>query len=308
MGESNNQGQQSQNANATGAGIPPTPPPGFNGNNDNGPAEPKSPSKKRRTIAIVVSGMLLLVAVVVVAMFATNSICFHEWSGASCKEPKTCTICGKTDGFARGHDFKKETCAEPKICKVCGLESGKPNNDHKVKEWTTDIEPTCTDVGEKHGSCSVCGETITGEVVTSPHTEGEWTVISDFAVSPSGNVVPGKKVLTCSVCGAEMMTKDYTIDLTMGQKNALKKAASYLSFTSFSYSRLVDQLEFEGFSNEDSIFAVDHCGADWNEQAAKKAESYLEFTSFSRDRLIDQLEFEGFTYDQAVYGVTAVGY
>lgn len=95
---------------------------------------------------------------------------------------------------------------------------------------------------------------------------------------------------------------------TTGQKNARAKATSYLSSSSFSYSGLIKQLEFEGFSTEEATYAVDKCGADWNEQAAKKAKSYLNSSSFSRDGLIKQLEFEGFTNAQAEYGVKAVGY
>lgn len=96
--------------------------------------------------------------------------------------------------------------------------------------------------------------------------------------------------------------------LTIGQKNALSKAKSYLGFSAFSHSGLITQLEYEGFSNEDSTYAVDNCGADWNEQAAKKAKSYLDMTSFSRASLIDQLIYEGFTSEQAEYGATKVGY
>lgn len=95
---------------------------------------------------------------------------------------------------------------------------------------------------------------------------------------------------------------------TIGQKNALKQAQSYLRFMPFSRAGLIEQLEFEGYSTEEAIYAVDACGADWNEQAAKQAESYIEFMAFSRDGLIEQLVFEGFSYDEATYGVTAVGY
>lgn len=96
--------------------------------------------------------------------------------------------------------------------------------------------------------------------------------------------------------------------MTMGQKNALGAAENYLSFMAFSRSGLIEQLEFEGYSIEDATFAVDNCGADWNEQAAKSAQNYLDMMSFSRQDLIDQLVFEGFTQEQAEYGVTAVGY
>ena len=91
-------------------------------------------------------------------------------------------------------------------------------------------------------------------------------------------------------------------------QNALSKAHDYLEYTAFSYSGLIDQLEYEKFSAEAATYAADNCGADWNEQAAKKAQNYLDFSSFSRQGLIDQLVYEGFTNEQAEYGVSAVGY
>jgi colicin import membrane protein len=95
-------------------------------------------------------------------------------------------------------------------------------------------------------------------------------------------------------------------EATTGEKNALSSALSYLDYSAFSYSGLVKQLEFEGFTNEQAVYGVDNCGADWNEQAALSAEQYLEYQSFSRDGLIDQLMFEGFTREQAEYGVEVV--
>jgi hypothetical protein len=97
-------------------------------------------------------------------------------------------------------------------------------------------------------------------------------------------------------------------DITTGQKNALSSARSYLEFSAFSYDGLIKQLEFESYSHEDAVFAVDNCGADWNEQAVKSAKSYLEMSSFSKDSLIEQLEYEGFTHEQAVYGAEQNGY
>lgn len=95
---------------------------------------------------------------------------------------------------------------------------------------------------------------------------------------------------------------------TMGERNALESAKSYLKYSAFSYSGLIDQLEYEGYSKAEATYAVDHCGADWNEQAALSAASYLKSSSFSKQGLIDQLEFEGFTHAQAVYGVEKNGY
>lgn len=99
-----------------------------------------------------------------------------------------------------------------------------------------------------------------------------------------------------------------TDNRTMGQRNALDKADSYLAFTAFSREGLIEQLEYEGFSHSDAVYGADNCGANWNQQAALKAQSYLDLSSFSRQGLIEQLEYEGFTHGQAVYGVEAVGY
>lgn len=98
------------------------------------------------------------------------------------------------------------------------------------------------------------------------------------------------------------------IELTVGQKNALKAAKNYLDLMPFSAKKLVEQLEFEGYSHDDSIFAVSNCGADWNQQAAKSAKGYLDMMAFSKEKLIEQLIFDGFTQEQAEYGASAVGY
>lgn len=103
-------------------------------------------------------------------------------------------------------------------------------------------------------------------------------------------------------------TTDEDESATVGEKQALGKAYDYLEYTAFSYTGLIEQLEFEGFSNSEATYAADNCGADWNEQAALKAQQYLEYSTFSRSELIDQLEFEGFTHSQAVYGAEQNGY
>ncbi len=94
---------------------------------------------------------------------------------------------------------------------------------------------------------------------------------------------------------------------TVSQKNAVRKAKSYLDLSGFSRKGLIKQLEFEKFSTEDATYAADAIGADWNEQAAKKAKSYLDLSGYSRASLIKQLEFEGFTNAQAAYGADKVG-
>lgn len=102
-------------------------------------------------------------------------------------------------------------------------------------------------------------------------------------------------------------TPEKTETITVEQRNALKSAKSYLSIMPFSYTGLISQLEYEGYSNAAATYAADNCGANWNEQALKSAESYLEYSAFSYTGLIDQLEFEGFTTKQATYGADKCG-
>ncbi len=96
--------------------------------------------------------------------------------------------------------------------------------------------------------------------------------------------------------------------VTTGEQNALQSATQYLNVMAFSYTGLIDQLTYEGYSDSEAKYAADHCGADWSEQAVKAAKQYLDIMSFSRQSLIDQLEYEGYAYDQASYAATQNGY
>lgn len=143
------------------------------------------------------------------------------------------------------------------------------------------------------GSCGQSGSKTNGEetpsaVATKPKEEDTTAVTSKTELKPSETTVPAD-------------------NSTTGEKNALKKAKNYLSFTAFSRTGLIAQLEYEGFSNAEATYAVDKCGADWKEQAEKKAKSYLQISAFSKKGLVEQLEYEGFTSDEATHGVDNCG-
>lgn len=200
-----------------------------------------------------------------------------------------------------GHQWEDATCEKPKTCAVCGKIEGEPL-EHTVNTYETILAPTCTVSGKQQGLCSLCGEMISKEVDKIAHIDDNtWIVIKN----PTDSSL-GEKATHCTVCGEIVQTS--TFDLSMEEKNAIKKAESYLSLMAFSRSGLINQLEYEGFSNSAATSAVDSIVVDWNEQAAKKAESYLSLMAFSRSGLIDQLKYEGFSNEQAEYGVTAVGY
>ncbi|MCM1046374.1 MAG: hypothetical protein NC417_12765 [Candidatus Gastranaerophilales bacterium] len=54
----------------------------------------------------------------------SGAVCTHTWSKATCTEPKTCSLCGETEGAALGHQWVEATFAEPKTCSLCGETEG----------------------------------------------------------------------------------------------------------------------------------------------------------------------------------------
>ena len=77
-------------------------------------------NKKKTTIIIVATGIIL-----VITGFIVYYTCYHRWDDATCTKPKTCSICGKTEGEALGHQWMDATCTEPQICSVCKETKGK---------------------------------------------------------------------------------------------------------------------------------------------------------------------------------------
>ena len=134
-------------------------------------------------------------------------------------------------------------------------------------------------------------------------------------VNQSGSVTgksSGKAVVTAKVgnkkykCTVTVKGSQSTPSGTPSQRNAIEKAKSYLRFSAFSAEGLVDQLEFEGFSESDARYAISHLNVNWNDQAVKKAKSYLNTSAFSKTGLQGQLEFEKFTEAEAEYAINNI--
>lgn len=98
------------------------------------------------------------------------------------------------------------------------------------------------------------------------------------------------------------------ISQTISQGQALEKAGEYLDFMPHSKSGLIEQLEYDKFSNADSNYAANNIDVNWNEQAAKRAKGYLKISPYSKQDLIDQLEYDGFSKEETLFGVTEAGF
>ena len=173
-------------------------------------------------------------------------------------------------------------------------------------------------------TCNVCGNEIAKSAKICPHCGAKnkkpfykkiwfWVLViiillgacsggNDEPINSTSNT--DNPVKTQDTQQPEPVQDD---NVTTGQKNALKSAKNYLAFTAFSYEGLIDQLEYEQYSTEEATYAVDNCGADWNEQALLCAKNYLDFSAFSYEGLIEQLEYEQFTSEQAKYAADNCG-
>ena len=172
----------------------------------------------------------------------------HDWNAdytidvkPTCTQPGSKSIhCSRCDATKdekeiapSGHKFgewkesKSANCEEggkeKHICSVCQFEEERdtaPLGHDWNDEYTTDVNPTCTQPGSKSIHCSRCDaiKDVT-EIEPTGHSFGEWTVSKD-----STCVAGGQKTRKCEICGyteyedtdinpdAHEWEEDYTID------------------------------------------------------------------------------------------------
>ena len=69
------------------------------------------------------------------------------------------------------------------------------------------------------------------------------------------------------------------------------------------YNQLISN--FDGFTSEESQYAVDNLNVDWKENALKTAQNYANNLNMSKDAIYNQLisNFDGFTPEDAQYAI-----
>ena len=100
--------------------------------------------------------MLLCALAMVLILLLAGCGCSHEWFAATCSAPKTCNLCGETEGESLPHTWIDANCTNAKTCTVCKATEGDP----LPHTWR---DATCTDAK----TCTVCKVTE-GEPL--PHT------------------------------------------------------------------------------------------------------------------------------------------
>lgn len=120
-----------------------------------------------------------------------------------------------------GHEWTEPTCTEAAICKRCKSTST-PALGHDVKEWKDTKKATCTEEGEKQGTCARCGETVTKTVPKIEHTPGKWEVSKKAGIDTEG--IRRKK---CTACGKVLEAEAYSLSEKERKNLYISKCKSY---------------------------------------------------------------------------------
>src|SRR3989344_1242457 len=83
---------------------------------------------------------------------------------------------------------------------------------------------------------------------------------SNVNVQPTGNVVNQQNTETITTPTTTPAVEEQSDKATLGERNALKSAQSYLKYSSFSKQELHDQLEYEGFTESQIQYALEQVG------------------------------------------------
>ena len=160
----------------------------------------KQKKKKKSKAGWVIVLLLLLIAGAVAYFMLGDPHLFCDWADATCSEPQTCRVCGKTRGEPLAHVWGEAACEKPITCVSCGFASG-ILQDHEWSEPTCQTPATCVRCNKESeeyaehqwsiatcavaASCTVCGES------SDQYGEHVW---ADATCT---------KAPTCTVCGLE---------------------------------------------------------------------------------------------------------
>ena len=263
--------------------------------------------KKRRTIGLSIA--LGIAAVLGLGIFLWANRHVHTWADAGCDTPKTCTVCGITEGSPKGHSWQPATCTAPETCSVCGATQGSP----LAHSWTaaTCTKPkTCSVCGATQGSplahswvaatctkpkkCSVCGK-IEGnsldhnwskETLTSPSTCSRCGKMRPMSTPKTGQVYISSDLY----CSSELTINASSESVYVKLKNSSGKDV-------FSFFARANQTTTVSVPSGNYRVYFAH-GTDW--YGPKYC--FGDATSYSKDN--ELLDFNSYTYTYTLYSVT----
>jgi len=164
--------------------------------------------------------------------------CQHTWTDATCTAPKTCSVCGATEGEALGHSWTDATCTAPKTCSVCGATEGEALG----HSWT---DATCT----APKTCSVCGATE-GEALGHSWTDATCAAPKTCSACGTTEGTVGDHTYVegvCDLCGAVESIPATPVVWNMSNAAAASQWQNAQAYTSTKPSVTTAEVTADGF-------------------------------------------------------------
>lgn len=230
----------------------------------------------------------------------------HTWRDATCTQPKSCTVCGATEGSALGH-------TDGEICSRCGqtttMTTGQYYAIQKAKshlEYSAYSRDALIDRlvredftrADAEYAADHCGANYFEQALREAKSHLKYSAYSRSELIERleyDDYTHEEAVYGADHCGANW------------KEQAVQEARDILKYTSYSRTGIIQYLKSEDFTNEEAVYGADNCGADWNAQAVEEAESYLKYLSASRKEVYEYLLSEDFTGAEATYGADHCG-
>ena len=141
--------------------------------------------------------VLLCALAMVLILLLAGCGCKHEWYAATCTSPKTCSLCGETEGEPLPHTWQDATCTAPKTCAVCQSTEGEPLP-HTWKNATCTDAKICTVCETTEGAA--LGHTWVDATCTAPKTCSVCQTTEGEAAGHKWEEATTEAPETCSVC------------------------------------------------------------------------------------------------------------
>ena len=158
------------------------------------------------------------------AIVALNIVCGHEWVDANCTTPKTCSVCGLTEGRELKHRWTAATCTSPQTCSVCQETEGTADPDaHNYVD----------------GICTVCEAPLEDNTTAAPALAGSATA-STLEAQHALYKLDLATVFTDGI--------SYTVSIDGGEAVAANRKFSYACPTSGNHSLVFTAINKNGTS------------------------------------------------------------
>lgn len=252
--------------------------------------------------------LLTAVMMLVLLLLLAGCGCEHEWVEADCVTPKTCSLCGETEGAPLGHTWAAADCTTAKTCEVCDETEGEALG-HTWEDATCVLPKKCATCHETEGEAlSHEWEEATTEApktcVNCQATEGSKLNTDPRFTTASTKELYGKWSCEVTVSGEMMGTTGYLDELECTYYYEFGKTGEvYYSVELHDYFAYIDalkaftvdetyrMLEEEGYSKAESDAAFE-------EYYGMSIQEYVDATydGISQEDILESLSSEGVYY------------